>query len=90
MQELLSLSTLVISRRFEALSKLKNIVEVHLDLADLSSIDKFSEECLSSNLALDVLINNAGIMATQFATNHLGHFQLTARLWKVLKNAQNT
>jgi NAD(P)-dependent dehydrogenase (short-subunit alcohol dehydrogenase family) len=60
-----------------------------LDLADPSSVDQFSENFLGSNLALDVLINNAGIMATplmrdssgyemQFATNHLRHFQLTA------------
>jgi NAD(P)-dependent dehydrogenase (short-subunit alcohol dehydrogenase family) len=90
MQELLSLSTLVISRRLKALSKLKNVVAVHLDLADPSSVDQFSEEFIGSNLALDVLINNAGIMATQFATSPLGHFQLTARLWKVLKNAQNS
>ena len=26
----------------------------------------------------------------QFATNHLGHFQLTARLWQALKNAGNS
>jgi NAD(P)-dependent dehydrogenase (short-subunit alcohol dehydrogenase family) len=45
------------------------------------------------------LINNAGIMAnplmrdtrgyeSQFATNHLGHFQLTARLWPALRRAK--
>ena len=84
-----------------ALSKLKNVIAVHLDLADPSSVDQFSEEFLGSNLALDVLVNNAGIMVTplmrdsrgyemEFATNHLGHFQLTARLWKALKNAQNS
>src|SRR5215217_9176783 len=44
MQELLSLSALVIARRLKALSKLKNVVEVHLDLADSSSVDQFSEE----------------------------------------------
>jgi NAD(P)-dependent dehydrogenase (short-subunit alcohol dehydrogenase family) len=53
---------------------------------------------LSSERSLDILINNAGIMAaplqrdvrgyeSQFATNHLGHFQLTARLWPALKRA---
>jgi NAD(P)-dependent dehydrogenase (short-subunit alcohol dehydrogenase family) len=53
---------------------------------------------VDSGRALDGLINNAGIMATpllrdgrgyemQFATNHLGHFQLTARLWEPLKRA---
>lgn len=72
-----------------------------MDLADPSSVDQFSEEFLDSNRTLDALINNAGIMATplmrdsrgyemQFATNYLGHFQLTARLWKALKNAENS
>lgn len=83
------------------LSPLKNVVVVHLDLADPVSIDRFSEAFLSSHQVLDVLINNAGIMATplmrdgrgcemQFATNHLGHFQLTARLWKALRKSQTS
>lgn len=56
-----------------------------LDLADLSSVRHFAEEWEG---AIDVLINNAGIMMvpkrlttdgyeSQFATNHLGHFALT-------------
>lgn len=55
-----------------------------LDLADLSSVRRFAEE----TPAVDVLINNAGIMAVPYATtvdgfesqigtNHLGHFALT-------------
>ena len=83
------------------LSELKNIVIEHLELADPGSIDRFSKTILSSNHALDALINNAGIMAAplmrdsrgyemQFATNHLGHFQLTARLWNALKNTGNS
>ncbi|RAV01342.1 oxidoreductase [Mycolicibacter senuensis] len=55
-----------------------------LDLADLSSVRRFAEE----TPAVDVLINNAGIMAvpysttvdgfeSQIGTNHLGHFALT-------------
>jgi NAD(P)-dependent dehydrogenase (short-subunit alcohol dehydrogenase family) len=71
-----------------------------LDLAIPSSIDRFANEFLNSNRALDLLINNAGIMATpltrddrgyemQFATNHLGHFQLTAKLWEALKKSGN-
>jgi NAD(P)-dependent dehydrogenase (short-subunit alcohol dehydrogenase family) len=69
-----------------------------LDLASPGSIDRFAGEFINSNRALDLLINNAGIMATplmrddrgyemQFATNHLGHFQLTARLWEALKKS---
>jgi NAD(P)-dependent dehydrogenase (short-subunit alcohol dehydrogenase family) len=59
----------------------------HLDLADLSSVRTFA----SGIDHLDVLINNAGVMATpfartadgfelQFGTNHLGHFALTGLL----------
>jgi len=81
-------------------AKLKNVEVSQLDLASPSSIDRFANEFLNSNRALDLLINNAGIMATplmrddrgyemQFATNHLGHFQLTARLWEVLKKSGN-
>ncbi|HEX4684667.1 MAG TPA: oxidoreductase [Gemmatimonadaceae bacterium] len=67
-----------------------------LDLADRGSIDRFADEVLASVRAIDLLINNAGIMATpltrdargyelQFATNHLGHFQLTNRLLPALE-----
>ena len=62
-----------------------------VDLGDLSSIRAFSDTFLADHDAIDVLINNAGVMAcpfgptvdgfeTQFGTNHLGHFLLTARL----------
>ena len=56
----------------------------HLDVADLASVRSFAEQCDQ----VDVLINNAGIMAVPFArtvdgfesqlgTNHLGHVALT-------------
>jgi NAD(P)-dependent dehydrogenase (short-subunit alcohol dehydrogenase family) len=83
-----------------AVAKMKNVEVGQLDLASPSSIDRFANEFLNSKRALDLLINNAGIMATplmrddrgyelQFATNHLGHFQLTARLWEPLKKSRN-
>jgi len=83
-----------------AVAKMKNVEIGQLDLASPNSIDRFANAFLSSNRPLDLLINNAGIMATplmrddrgyemQFATNHLGHFQLTARLWEALKKSRN-
>lgn len=69
-----------------------------MDLSDPASIDAFASRFIASGRPLHLLINNAGIMASpltrdargfesQFATNHLGHFQLTARLWPALKQA---
>jgi NAD(P)-dependent dehydrogenase (short-subunit alcohol dehydrogenase family) len=70
-----------------------------LDLLDSASIDAFAALFLKSGRQLDILINNAAIMGcpltrdargyeAQFATNHLGHFQLTARLWPALLRAK--
>jgi NAD(P)-dependent dehydrogenase (short-subunit alcohol dehydrogenase family) len=67
-----------------------------LDLADLSSVRSFAE-AFGSN-PLDLLINNAGLMApprrltkdgfeSQFGTNHLGHFALTGLLMPSLLGA---
>ena len=69
-----------------------------LDLSDPASIDAFATEVAAATPKIDILINNAAIMAnplsrdargyeSQFATNHLGHFQMTARLWPMLKAA---
>ncbi|MBL8543583.1 MAG: SDR family NAD(P)-dependent oxidoreductase [Hyphomonadaceae bacterium] len=80
----------------KALAGIANVEQAALDLADPRSIDAFASGFLSRTKKLDILINNAAIMASplmrdargyeaQFATNHLGHFQLTARLWPALK-----
>jgi NAD(P)-dependent dehydrogenase (short-subunit alcohol dehydrogenase family) len=66
-----------------------------VDLADLSSVRGFAREIAASSPTLDVLMNNAGVMATpqlrtadgfemQFGTNHLGHFALTGLLFELL------
>lgn len=68
---------------------------LELDLADLSSIDSFSDRVHADHSALDLLVNNAGVMApprrltadgfeSQIGTNHLGHFALTGRLLDLL------
>lgn len=69
-----------------------------LDLANLASIADFSQR-MQSRQSLDLLINNAGVMALprrqttadgfemQFGTNYLGHFVLTARLMPLLRRA---
>ena len=80
--------------------KMKNVEVVQLDLASPSSIDRFAEAFLNTERPLHILIHNAGLSGPpltrdargyeiQFATNHLGHFHLTARLWKALKNSGN-
>ena len=72
-----------------------------LDLADLSSVQQFANTFLSEFDRLDVLINNAGVMAIpyhktadgfemQFGTNHLGHFKLNALLFDLLKKTPNS
>jgi NAD(P)-dependent dehydrogenase (short-subunit alcohol dehydrogenase family) len=69
-----------------------------MDLLGPASIDAFADRFLASSKPLHLLINNAAIMAAplmrdargyeaQFSTNHLGHFQLTARLWPAIERA---
>ena len=71
---------------------------VALDLADLMSIEKAADEVSKTYDKLDLLVNNAGVMAPpyqqtadgfelQIGTNHLGHFALTGRLLKLLLKA---
>ncbi|WP_413810215.1 SDR family NAD(P)-dependent oxidoreductase [Streptomyces sp. OE57] len=80
------------STAVEALGGIEGVEVAEMDLADLDSVRAFAEEFLASGRAIDILINNAGIMAApetrvgpgweaQFAINHLGHYALTNRLW---------
>ncbi len=67
----------------------------HVDLADLDEVRTAADELRARIERLDVLVNNAGVMACplartadgfemQFGTNHLGHFLFTARLFPML------
>lgn len=74
-------------------------VEVlELDLASLSSIAAMASAFTGTHPQLDLLVNNAGLMAmpqgqtadgfeTQFGVNHLGHWALTGRLLPLLQRA---
>lgn len=89
-----------INKAANALKGIKNISIEEMDLMDPHSIDAFAANFLHSNDTLHILVNNAGIMwvplqrdkrgfESQLSTNHLGHFQLTARLWPALKKAKD-
>jgi protochlorophyllide reductase len=69
-----------------------------LDLSRLASIRQAAKLVKSAHKRLDILLNNAGVMAMpytltedgfelQFGTNHLGHFALTGLLFELLLNA---
>lgn len=72
-----------------------DVQQLKMDLADLDSVRAFADQILEKESSLDLLINNAGIMAcpetrvgndweSQFAVNHIGHFVLTKNLLPVL------
>jgi NAD(P)-dependent dehydrogenase (short-subunit alcohol dehydrogenase family) len=79
----------------EALADIQNVEVDTLDLGDLDSVKDFADRFLATGRTLDLVINNAGVMAcpetrvgpgweAQFATNHLGHFALVNRLWPAI------
>jgi NAD(P)-dependent dehydrogenase (short-subunit alcohol dehydrogenase family) len=73
------------------------IVYENLDLANLASVADFSKRFAAAHASLDLLVNNAGVMALpqrqvtsdgfemQFGTNYLGHYALTAHLLPQLR-----
>ena len=86
-------------RAREALNGLKRVEIEQLDLTDPASIDAFAERFNATGRPLHILINNAGVTPDElrrdsrgnelhFATNHLGHFHLTMRLWPALVKAK--
>ena len=79
----------------QALAGLDRVEVDELDLADLASVRAFAERFLASGRSVEIVINNAGIMAcpqtrvgpgweAQFATNHLGHYALVNLLWPAI------
>src|SRR6266478_31885 len=89
----------------EAVSKIRNqfpdakISFEALDLANLASVAGFARGFAIAHASLDLLINNAGVMALptrqttadgfemQLGTNYLGHYALTAQLLSLLRGA---
>ena len=86
-----------------AINQLDGIVDkkdiVEMDLGDLNSVQKFVDSFNEQNITLDILINNAGIMAcpetrinqiweSQFAINQIGHFLLTNGLMDSMKKSE--
>lgn len=70
---------------------------IELDLADLKSVRACADELMKKARPFDVIIANAGVMATplghtvdgfetQFGTNHLGHFVLISRIVSLIRN----
>jgi NAD(P)-dependent dehydrogenase (short-subunit alcohol dehydrogenase family) len=79
----------------EAVGGIGGVEIDELDLADLHSVHVFAKRFLASGRPVDIVINNAGVMAcpetrvgpgweAQFATNHLGHYALVNRLWPAI------
>ena len=80
-------------KNLEGIVSKKNIVE--MDLSDLNSVKNFTDGYKENFKKLDLLINNAGIMAcpetrigdnweSQIAVNHFGHFLLTKELMDMM------
>jgi NAD(P)-dependent dehydrogenase (short-subunit alcohol dehydrogenase family) len=106
-------ATVVLTGRNTAKAKaaLENIRAAHpeadisyadLDLASLASVKAFADRFTTEHDALDLLVNNAGVMMPptrqltgdgfelQFGTNYLGHFALTEHLLPLLRAGKQT
>ncbi|SPH22601.1 2,3-dihydro-2,3-dihydroxybenzoate dehydrogenase [Ascidiaceihabitans donghaensis] len=75
-----------------------DVTSAAMDLADITSVRRFAADVLTQTDTLDLLINNAGIMAcpetrvgpgweAQFGVCHMGHFALTQDLMPALQKA---
>ena len=90
-------------RKDIAIKELNGIVDkddiVEMDLADPNSVQQFVDDFTEKVSSLDILINNAGVMACpemrtsqgwelQFAVNQIGHFVLTKGLLPLMQKAE--
>lgn len=76
-----------------------DVTSAPMDLSDLASVTQFAQNVLDTQGRLDLLINNAGIMAcplarvgprweSQFGVNHMGHFALTQAVMPLLMRTE--
>lgn len=88
-----------VARAEQSLASIDSVEVWDMDLTDPWSIDAFAKRFVQTGVPLPILVNSAGIMGApltrdgrgfemHFATNHLGHFQLTAGLWPALRAAE--
>jgi len=84
-------------QRIKAIAPQADVTLLELDLADLDSVREAAARFRRDHERLDLLINNAGLMATpeqrtaqgfemQLGVNHLGHFALTGLLLPALRD----
>jgi NAD(P)-dependent dehydrogenase (short-subunit alcohol dehydrogenase family) len=84
----------------QAVGQIEGVEILPMDLLNKTSIQNFADRFLERDIALPILVNSAGVMATplfrdadghegQFATNHLGHFRLVKALWPALVKARD-
>ncbi len=84
--------------RVERTARGSRVSLLSLDLASQASVREAAAKATAELDRIDILVNNAGVMAVpheltedgwerQLATNHLGHFTLTALLWPLLTAA---
>ncbi|MBL7260196.1 SDR family NAD(P)-dependent oxidoreductase [Paractinoplanes lichenicola] len=86
-------------RAAQALGATANVTVAPMDLLEPDTIDAFAADWVASRRPLHILINNAAVptpgtvrrdsrgFEVQFATSHLGHFQLTLALHEALRRA---
>ncbi len=86
----------------DALGQISGDIEIAaMDLAEIDSVRKFADDYVGTGRKLDILINNAGIMACpearvgpgwerQFGVNHLGHMALAVGLLPALQKANGS